>query len=145
MTRPIICYRKAYIWCITHAQTCDSDTAWPGKSQNIIGKSTRLSGTMYNYISDAENIVNQSFGKADVWYTWISFLWCWWGLLGSQMPTNGSSSKKENSRNTVKPEDGALWGRTTMAGLCFCFLSSVCSGWIHDDWRGFVHKINRRV
>ena len=33
------------------------------KSQNIIGKSTRLSGTMYNYISDAENIVNQSFGK----------------------------------------------------------------------------------
>ena len=28
------------------------------KSQNIIGKSSRLSGTMYNYISDAENIVN---------------------------------------------------------------------------------------
>ena len=84
------------------------------KSQNIIGKSTRLSGTMYNYISDAENIVNQSFGKADVWYTWISFLWCWWGLLGSEMPTNGSSSKKENSRNTVKlkmvrSEGGRQW------------------------------------
>ena len=84
------------------------------KSQNIIGKSSRLSGTMYNYISDAENIVNQSFGKADVWYTWISFLWCWWGLLGSEMPTNGSSPKKENSRNTVKlkmvrSEGGRQW------------------------------------
>ena len=61
------------------------------------------------------------------------------------MPTNGSSSKKENSRNTVKLKMVRSEGGRQWLVCAFAFLAHFCSGWIHDDWRGFVHKINRRI